>query len=252
MQLNEKVCLIIPCFNEATRLNMNNFIKADPHIFYIFVDDGSTDQTSEIIRPHLSGRIHLLRLEKNQGKAEAVRRGMMHFIDQEFFSGIRWAGFWDADLATPLVEVGKFLRYENFYSNVAAIWGSRVFRLGGKITRTKKRHFFGRLFATAIAYLFQVESYDTQCGAKLFKREVIHQAFGQPFISRWIFDVEILLSLKNHRVIEYPVAEWHDIAGSKLKVSRQMVRVAIDLYNIHKKFFRSKSATTPYNQLHQN
>ncbi|MEK6625910.1 MAG: glycosyltransferase [Bdellovibrionota bacterium] len=236
MQLHEKVCLVVPCYNDAARLKIPDFLKSDPHIFFIFVDDGSGDKTSQIIQPHCNGRLHLLKLEKNVGKAEAVRKGMLYFLENDFFSGIEWAGFWDADLATPLSEVPTFLHYISLYKKVDAIWGSRVFRLGSKIVRSQKRHICGRFFATALFLLFRIGSYDTQCGAKLFRRAVIHKSFGAPFISRWIFDVEILLLLKDHEVIEYPVSSWEDVAGSKLKITHQIFRILTDLWKIRKKF----------------
>ncbi|HAZ14978.1 MAG: hypothetical protein A2X86_17785 [Bdellovibrionales bacterium GWA2_49_15] len=236
MQLHEKVCLIVPCYNEASRLKIQEFLKSDPHIFFIFVDDGSADQTSQVLQPHCNGRLQLLKLETNVGKAEAVRRGILHFLENDFFSGIEWAGFWDADLATPLSEVAKFLHYTNLYPDVEALWGSRVFRLGSRIVRSQKRHLFGRLFATALFFLFRIGSYDTQCGAKLFRRSVIHKAFGKPFISRWIFDIEILLLLRDHEVIEYPVSSWEDVAGSKLKITHQIFRVFTDLWKIKRQY----------------
>jgi len=234
--LQEKVCLIVPCFNEAARLDVQKFLDADPLLFYIFVDDGSSDQTSQIIKKHVSGRLTLVQLEKNQGKAEAVRQGMLHFLKDESFQGIRWAGFWDADLATPLSQVAIFLQYKNFYRAPIAIWGSRVYRLGGKILRSRLRHILGRVFATVIGILFKVESYDTQCGSKIFRRDIISQAFHRPFISKWIFDVEILLALKGEEVIECPVAYWEDIKGSKLKIFPSLFKVMGDIIAIRRRY----------------
>ncbi|MBI2521087.1 MAG: glycosyltransferase [Bdellovibrio sp.] len=247
MQLHEKVCLIIPCYNEASRLKIQDFLKADPHIFFIFVDDGSSDETGQIIQPYCNGRVHLLKLEKNVGKAEAVRQGMLYFSHNDFFSGIEWAGFWDADLATPLSEVAKFLHYTSLYTNVDSLWGSRVLRLGSRIVRSQKRHVLGRIFATALFCLFRVGSYDTQCGAKLFRRTIIHKAFGAPFISRWIFDIEILLLLKEHEIIEYPLSVWEDVAGSKLKISHQVFRVISDLWRIKRRYKNLANNFSTYN-----
>jgi hypothetical protein len=80
--------------------------------------------------------------------------------------------------------------------------------------------------------LLQLECYDSQCGAKLFRIEHVERAFGEPFISRWIFDVEILLRLRDQRLIEYPLRTWSDVRGGKLNVPNVAVPTLIDLWRI--------------------
>ena len=106
--------------------------------------------------------------------------------------------------------------------------GSRVKLLGRKIDRRRSRHYLGRIFATAVSTVLGLDVYDTQCGAKLFRvTPFIRALFEHPFLSRWIFDVEIIARLiqakrgKNlpqaDRVIyEFPLMEWRDVQGSKL------------------------------------
>ncbi len=119
-----------------------------------------------------------------------------------------------------------------------AIWASRIMRAGSIVNRAFKRHLFGRLFATAAGELLGVRAYDTQCGAKLFRSNVVKDLFNEPFISRWIFDVELYCRLGHDRILEYPVKEWRDVPGSKVNIPREMLRVAADLTAIKKKYGR--------------
>ncbi|MDH5542383.1 MAG: glycosyltransferase [Nitrospinota bacterium] len=235
--MQEKVCLIIPCYNEAERLDISLFNTFSENLYCLFVNDGSTDDTEELIRNNLSNNIFLLSLEENFGKAEAVRRGMMHAMSLPFAEDIDWIGYWDADLATPLSEVPMFIRYaKNYETKIDAIWGSRIYRLGSDIKRSFRRHILGRLFTTAIAILLKVKSYDSQCGAKLFRPDIVDIAFREPFISRWIFDVELLKRLPGHAVIEYPLGAWSDVGGSKMNLVREIPSIAIDILRIRLKY----------------
>src|SRR5512133_574565 len=94
--------LVVPCYNEARRLPGERFLEfARAHVRLLFVDDGSRDETAavhaELVKA-APGAIAALRLERNQGKAEAVRQGVLAALA----SSPRLVGFWDADLATPL------------------------------------------------------------------------------------------------------------------------------------------------------
>ena len=132
----EKTCLVIPCHNEAARLDMDRFLAGPESSLLLFVNDGSTDRTADVVRKHLGVRIHLLDLPHNRGKAEAVRSGMLHAVRTPPLSEAAWFGYWDADLATPLSEVRSLLRFSRQLDDRAdSIWGSRVYRLGSVIER---------------------------------------------------------------------------------------------------------------------
>jgi len=231
--MQEKVCLIIPCYNEAGRLDINRFKDFHENIFYIFVNDGSSDGTESLINKNLSENIFLLNLDRNSGKGEAVRQGMLYARSLSVYSEFEWIGFWDADLATPLTEIPMFLRYaKNHDTKIDSIWGSRIYKLGSNIERSFFRHIIGRIFATVISLVLGVKSYDSQCGAKLFKPDIIDVVFKEPFISKWIFDVEILKRLSGHAVIEYPVCIWSDVGGSKMNLKREVIRTLLDILRI--------------------
>jgi glycosyltransferase involved in cell wall biosynthesis len=247
-------CLVIPCYNEANRIQSEAFVSAlqiNPNLQLVFVNDGSSDETLGVLTSFretqldaIRSRIHILSYNSNKGKSTAVTRGLHacystlingtpSLLEAEEitcvgFDSIRadYLGFWDADLATPLTEVDWFYRFANIESTVEnplLIIGSRVARLGANIKRTLFRHYSGRVFATLISQGLGWKVHDTQCGAKLFKPELVPICFQEKFKTSWLFDVEILLRLQQHfgpdaenLVIEVPLRTWTDVEGSKI------------------------------------
>lgn len=230
------ICLIIPCYNEARRLDLGKFRGCSPGMSFVFVDDGSTDGTADMIRRQ-GATAHLVLLPTNQGKAEAVRQGMLYAKREGLLTSTDWVGYWDADLATPLDEVNGMLAYAaTFREPVDAILGSRVYKLGSHIDRSFARHIAGRVFTTIAATLLKLGCYDSQCGAKLFRPALIDEAFGDAFVSRWIFDIEILLRLRQRHPVEYPLRHWADVAGGKTRVVPLVIPTLIDLFRIWRRY----------------
>jgi glycosyltransferase involved in cell wall biosynthesis len=233
-----RVCLVVPCFNEAARLDFTAFARLPPGVVSLLVDDGSRDQTLRLARQHESPRLKILALERNVGKAEAVRQGVLFARATGLLENMDWVGYWDADMATPFSEVDYMLRYASLAGGrVDAILGSRVYKLGSRIQRSFRRHLFGRLFATVSTNLLALDVYDSQCGAKLFRTDVVERAFGEPFVSRWIFDVELLMRLRDSRLIECPLREWTDTPGGTLQVHKIAARTLLDLMRIRRRYF---------------
>jgi glycosyltransferase involved in cell wall biosynthesis len=239
-----KSWLVVPCYNEANRLpaaEFHSLLIRRPDLTLVFVDDGSTDTTPAVIeglRAAEGSRVVVHRLERNSGKGEAVRCGLGLGIAH----GATLLGFADADLSTPIGEIVRmFERMET--SDAAALLGARVRLLGRNIQRRAHRHYLGRVFATVASFALGVPIYDTQCGAKLFRRtDALEQAVRSPFHSRWIFDVELLerllsasqaggAPLKLHEIEELPLREWRDVAGSKLR-ARAMVASGLQLIGL--------------------
>ena len=163
-RMQEHVCLIVPCYNEARRLDFDQFEAAarrDP-LWLVFVDDGSADGTADVVRAHASDRIWLIVLDRNVGKAEAVRQGMLQAEALPFYAQLDWIGFWDADLSTPLTELPKFFEFQALTgAPMDAVIGSRVSRLGSCVRRRAVRHVLGRVFVTVASMLLKTRAYDS-------------------------------------------------------------------------------------------
>lgn len=248
-RLAPTVCLIVPCYNEARRLDgesFRNFFCGHQHVRVVFVDDGSHDKTLTVLQQLCTGfedRTSVLPLDKNHGKAEAVRAGVQHALAR-FHPDI--VGYWDADLATPLSAVDEFLEVLDRAPGILMIFGARVKLLGRQVERRAVRHYLGRVFATVVSTMLRLPIYDTQCGAKLFRvDDAARAAFAEPFLSKWVFDVEILaryLSYFGHdtsklaqAVYEYPLNQWVDIAGSKVGPG-DFVKAFVDVVRIKRKY----------------
>jgi glycosyltransferase involved in cell wall biosynthesis len=232
--------IIIPCYNEGARLNKEAFLSflANNKAYHLFfVDDGSTDNTfkvlTELEAQNLT-QITTLKNDKNLGKGETVRNGMIAAYNTNNFAQI---GFLDADLSTPLTEfvvLTDFLRQHT----KKAVFGSRLKRVGAAIERSSLRHLVGRFFATLIGWTIKIPFYDTQCGAKVFSSDVTPNITSTPFVSRWLFDVEIILKLKQllgkdvvTLIYEYPINEWKEVDGSKI-TWKDSVKIPIELLRI--------------------
>jgi hypothetical protein len=121
--------------------------------------------------------------------------------------------------------------------------GSRVKRLGSSIDRQLWRHLTGRIFATFASVISRLPVYDSQCGAKLFRRHAAAIVFREPFVTQWLFDVEILVRLRNRyglntvlqAVNEVPLKTWIDVGGSKWRVKR-LLGIPVDLLKIHLRY----------------
>lgn len=219
-------CVVVPCYNESQRLDAAAFRDLAGLVDAIlFVDDGSTDSTSELLTSLVaerSGRIDVLSLPANVGKAEAVRRGLLAAIE----AGHDLVGYLDADLATPPSEIVRLVEIARRQPHRTAVLGSRVALLGHAVHRRPARHYLGRLYATAASLALGVAVYDTQCGAKVFRVGVpLQLALADPFHDQWSFDVELLGRLLGHPdhasaepIIEVPLLEWHDVGGSQVRV----------------------------------
>ncbi len=223
--------IVIPCYNEAARLNRTAILDHlihSPERLILFVDDGSTDSTLGMLKDlqkEMPTQIAVLQIEPNAGKGEAVRTGLLSALR----NNVRFVGYWDADLATPLDAVDDLLRVLETQQDVDIVLGSRVKLLGRTIDRQWHRlSTWVRAFATCASLVLDLPVYDTQCGAKLFRvTPALERILKEPFLSRWIFDVELLarfLTLPGQdqfrargAILEYPLLCWRDIPGSKVR-----------------------------------
>jgi dolichyl-phosphate beta-glucosyltransferase len=238
-----RVQIVIPCYNEQGRLEVAAFEKFLAHteeIGIVFVNDGSQDGTSAELHElaaRFPARIVVIDQPVNRGKGEAVRVGMLRAMAP----GTEYAGYLDADLATPLEATREFIETLDRHPQLQFIIGSRVALLGRSITRKASRHYIGRAFATAASLVLALPVYDTQCGAKLMRvSEQARSLFEKPFGSRWIFDVELFaryLSTYGNRegLYELPLLRWTDVGESKVKW-HDFVRAGAEIAAIYRAY----------------
>ncbi len=237
-----RIAITIPCYNEASRLDTESFrrfMAGHTETSFCFVNDGSTDNTSGVLKGLVDAapdRACLVEMRANTGKAEAVRAGMLHIMENGAYE---YLGYWDADLATPLDTIPGFAHALDGSPGLLMASGSRIRRLGSDIARSPMRHYTGRLFATAASIALALPVYDTQCGAKLLRKEAAESVFREPFSSRWVFDVEVFARICAHagrdrcaeRILEIPLDSWRDVPGSKLRLVHAL-GAATDLLRI--------------------
>ncbi len=243
-----RATVVVPCFNETRRLQPQGFCGFDPETAeLVFVDDGSTDNTRAVLESlcaHVGARglaARTVALDKNVGKAEAIRRGLLNALE----SDASVVGYLDADLATPPAEMARLIRTLNEQC-VDVVMGARVVLLGTQIRRRSVRHYLVRIFATVASLILQMPVYDTQCGAKVFRRTAaLECALAEPFSGRWAFDVELIGRLHagtrevpgvpTSRFVEVPLSEWRDVDGSTLRglavplLGIELLRIALAL-----------------------
>lgn len=243
-QLVTTLLFVIPCYNEEVRLNVQSFLEYGdkrPNVHFLFVDDGSQDGTSQVLQALCQklDQASFLTLTENGGKAEAIRQGVLSLTEKA--RDYDFIGYMDADLSVPLKEIDDFIDEIEKNDQIKFLMGIRVARLGAHIYRTKTRHYLGRIFATVVGIMLKKPVYDTQCGAKLIEGALVTELFKEAFISKWLFDIELIIRWKkaypsyNDRIFEYPLKNWSDVAGTKLKVF-DFLKAPLELFQIWKRY----------------
>jgi glycosyltransferase involved in cell wall biosynthesis len=222
------VGVVIPCYDEEERLlskEFTDYIDKNTGYHLCFVNDGSKDNTLNVLKELQKGRedfITIYDCEKNGGKAEAVRLGMLHMAKKE---DLDYIGFLDADLSTDLADFDDLVKTIE-HSKFKIVSGSRIARMGANITKESAREIVSLTINFIIRKILSMNFKDTQCGAKIFRKEVIGIAFNKKFVTQWIFDVEIFKRMTLHfglksakaMLCEQPLKRWIHADGSKLSV----------------------------------
>lgn len=235
-----KICMIVPCYNEGQRILENeylSFLNTHTNFNLLFVDDGSNDQTYEVLSKlkEKHQNINLLKLNKNSGKAEAIRSGFNTIKNSNY----QLIGYIDADLAIPFSEVLRL--QEKINEGYLFAFSSKKPTQNSNLEIKFKRYFIGRVLSFMVSKSLKLKVYDTQCGCKLMEKDLAEIAFRNTFFSSWLFDVEIIWriiiqngrSFFNNKAIEVPVKKLIDRGSSRIKLS--------DLFSLPFEFFRIHS-----------
>ncbi|MEE3234028.1 MAG: dolichyl-phosphate beta-glucosyltransferase [Candidatus Latescibacterota bacterium] len=212
--------IIVPAYNEEKRIGFTlgktrEFLEQRSWRYeLILVDDGSRDQTVQVIQETAAGwdEIRIVQNVRNRGKGFSVRRGL------EVARG-RFVGFMDADYKTDISALDEvMIHLEN---NVEAVIGDRTLKATEILAgRSVLREFGSKTFKTFLRFLMGIRGFeDTQCGFKFFREDVMRQVFSLQKVEGYMFDVEILLILSrmNSEVRKLPV-EWSYDADSRFNV----------------------------------
>lgn len=230
---NPTYSIIVPAYNESARITATldrvlAFLTATNWIAEVLVvNDGSRDNTAEIIRQYCAKdcRIVLLENPGNRGKGHSVRHGMLKAKGQLLL-------FSDADLSAPIEEAEKLFAALAQGNDVAI--GSRWLDPGLQVRRQPlHRQLFGRAFNLALRVLLGLHFMDTQCGFKAFTRRAAAAIFPLQKIERWGFDPELLYLARRAKlkVKEVPV-KWAHREGGQISPLRDGMRMLVDVLKV--------------------
>ncbi|MCB9224136.1 MAG: glycosyltransferase [Crocinitomicaceae bacterium] len=239
-------CIVVPCFNESDRLLKDDylqFVNEHPEFNLLFVDDGSTDNTHEVLKELSleSENIEVLKLKANTGKASAIRSGIKEVLSDDQYTIL---GYLDADLAVPFSELLRLK--EQLDQGYEYAFSSKKVTPGSELEYKFKRYFVGRVLSTLVKGSLKTKFFDTQCGCKLMTKEVAQIGFEDEFINPWLFDIEILWRLiiaKNRaflkeKTIEVPVMKLFNRGSSRIKAI-DLISLPLDFLKIHR-FYKKK------------
>lgn len=237
-----KECLIIiPCYNEANRLIAAEFIEfaiSHQHFSFLFINDGSTDQTLKVLEKiAIAPQINFLSFEKNVGKAEVVRKGILEGLKNNTYS---YFAYLDADLAIPLEEFERLYKITTDDSQYGFTFLSKIPRKDAEVNQPFKRYFIGRVLAFFNKVSLKLPIYDTQCGCKIMTREVATLISATPFISAWLFDVEIFWRIINtygrvyfsKHILEVPLNKLIERGPSSIS-GKSLLKLPFEYLKIH-------------------
>lgn len=228
--MDKRVAIVVPCYNEEFRFPTrywSEILKTDNEIHWLFVDDGSTDQTFDKIKEACMGTTaQMLQLKTNHGKGNAIRKGFLEVLTKE--PNLEFLGYIDSDGAFSkndifkLAETARQRTKNSPDSPIDALISSRVSLAGRQINRKINRHYLGRIVATLLTRNWQGAPYDTQSGYKLFlNSQSFKNAIQSEFKTKWFVDIELLTrigieSKGSLNIWEEPLFYWNDVDGSKL------------------------------------
>jgi len=237
--------IIIPAYNEGMRVRttlervLAYVAEQAWDAEVIAVNDGSRDNTAEIIRSFAdrNPRLQLLQNPGNRGKGYSVRNGMLHAQGEILL-------FSDADLSSPIEEADRLFAALSAGADVAI--GSRWLRSDLQTQRQPLyRQLFGRTFNLMLRITLGLNFRDTQCGFKAFTRRAASAIFPLQNIERWGFDPELLYLAKKlgFKVSEIPVA-WAHSEGTRISPLRDGTKMFLEMLKIRWNAVCGKYRTT--------
>ena len=217
--------LILPVFNEEKRIEKglkkcdSFFKKTKLKIEVILVDDGSSDETKNLINKLIRNKrnFKLISYSKNKGKGYAIKKGIKKASGKLVL-------FSDIDFSTPFSELSLFMPFVNKKADI--IIGTRKVK-GAEIIQhqSRLREWLGRRFTDLTNLWLGMDISDYTCGFKLFKTKTAKELFNLQKIRRWAFDAEILYiaNKKGKNIIEVPIT-WKNDQKTKVSLGRDILQ----------------------------
>lgn len=236
-----KLSIIIPAYNEEKSISktlkeINSYLTKQEYKYEILVvNDGSKDKTAQIVKdsiPKIKG-LELIDNKKNKGKGGVVKQGMLAGKGDYLL-------FTDADHATNINHLEKV--WPEINKGTKIVIGSRDSRDHPDAQQAnpqpKWKRLFGDMGNIVIQILLLPGIWDTQCGFKVFEKQLGQKLFSLSKAYRWAFDVEILsLAKKMKQGIEIVPTYWINNPNSRVSL-KAYVRFFRDVLEI---FWRIKS-----------
>lgn len=233
MRENIQLSVVLPAYNEEKRLSktletVTAYLRQrQGKSEIIVVSDGSTDQTVAIAKSFNQNQlpIRVLHNKKNRGKGATVRRGVAAAQGE-------WVLFSDADMSTPIEEIVKLEKV--MMDGADVVIASRALT-GSDISDHQPfyREWMGKTFNLLVQSIVLPGLQDTQCGFKMFKRDIARKVFLALTIPGFGFDVEMLYLAKRAgaEIQEVPVS-WHNVLDSKVSPLRHATQMFLDLFRV--------------------
>lgn len=236
---NPELTIVVPVYNEENRVEKGlseilRYLKKQPFSWELsVVDDGSSDMTVPIVNKILKGKENVSLIENpHLGKGGAIKMGVLSASGQ-------WVVFLDVDLATPVEELGKFMRLRKGYD---ILIGSRKMK-GAKVLihQPKFREFGGKVFTALTNVIVTKGISDITCGFKLYRTEVAKKLFRETRLSDWSFDAEVLFLAQKMgaRIKEVPVS-WRDDPHTKVSLLKDTLNAFLGLVKIRRNDWTGK------------
>lgn len=228
-----KLSIIIPACNEEKRIGrmleryLPYFTSAyGDEVEFIVVINGSQDRTAEIVESYATKFPCVRYIVETEpiGKGGAIKVGFGEARGEII-------GFVDADGSTP---PDAFQELVERIVHADVVIASRWMK-GAKVSPRQPfwRRLTSRIFNTLVRLMFGLKLKDTQCGAKVIKKEAVKSVVQHLGITRWAFDVDLLFQLirKGFKILEVPTT-WSDVAGSKLNMLQAVPEMFIALVRL--------------------
>lgn len=206
--------IVIPAYNEAERLDVaiSNYSEKFVGEEIIVVCDG-TDNSDTIVEKfsNKNPNIRLMAFDSRQGKGNAIIKGFKSAKGEMI-------GFADADESVSPEELSCMFKALESADSVIASRRLNTSKI--LVKQPLLRRFASRMFNLFVRIVFSLPFSDTQCGAKVFRRDAIYDIIDELETKGFETDVEILwrLNNKNYKIIEYPIT-WKHSVGSKFKLA---------------------------------